>query len=301
MPTARGESEAENSGGGSDAGQVHSAGGAVKKGLKPAVRRELVRQVRQVYRLSERRACGLFGITRWTNRYQSRRDPQTELGMRLRELAGSRTRYGYRRLTVLLRREGWMVNAKRVNRLYRAEALQVRTKKRAKRAAQVRAPLIRHHRSEPTLEHGFRERSASRWALVRRFDSGGSVHAGMPVCFCGPPTERERNGYRSRMPDPSNARSNLRSVSTGQSLQTTRSVPHLLSSVAHWGKLRPMRRSLHGPRNMSARRCQFHHTDLSVLADRSDRFSIQGHLQPPGISYQSGHSGRCSDLLVMLL
>jgi putative transposase len=109
--------------------------------MKPAVRRELVREVRQAHQLSERRACGLFGITRWTNRYQSRRDPQNELRMRLRELAGSRTRYGYRRLTVLLRREGWKVNAKRVYRLYRAEQLQVRTKKRAKRAAQARVEL----------------------------------------------------------------------------------------------------------------------------------------------------------------
>jgi len=56
----------------------------------------------------------------------------TGLRMRLRDLAGSRTRYGYRRLTVLLRREGWVVNAKRVYRLYRAEQLQVQTKKRTK-------------------------------------------------------------------------------------------------------------------------------------------------------------------------
>ena len=135
------ESEAEDSGGGPDAGQAHTAGSAVKKGLKPAARRQLVGDIRQRYELSEKRACGLAGITRWINRYQSRRDPQTGLRMRLRELAGSRTRYGYRRLTVLLRREGWKVNAKRVYRLYRAEQLQVRTKKRAKRAAQVRVPL----------------------------------------------------------------------------------------------------------------------------------------------------------------
>ena len=63
------------------------------------------------------------------------------LRLRLRELAGSRVRYGYRRLTILLRREGWIVNAKRVYRLYRQEGLQVRTPKRAKRAAQVRVPL----------------------------------------------------------------------------------------------------------------------------------------------------------------
>ena len=105
------------------------------------MRRELVREVRQAHQLSGWRACGLFGITRWSNRYQSRRNPQTGLRMLLRELAGSRTRYGYRRLTVLLQREGWVVNAKRVYRLYRAEALEVRTKESAKRAAQVRVPL----------------------------------------------------------------------------------------------------------------------------------------------------------------
>jgi len=100
-----------------------------------------VRELRQAYELSERRACGLIGITRWSNRYQSCRDPQAELRMRLRELAASRVRYGYRRLTVLLRREGRAINAKRVYRLYREEGLQVRTKKRAKRATHVRVPL----------------------------------------------------------------------------------------------------------------------------------------------------------------
>ena len=64
-----------------------------------------------------------MGITRWSNRYRSRRDPQLDLRMRLRELAASRVRYGYRRLTVLLRREGRTVNAKRVYRLYREEGL----------------------------------------------------------------------------------------------------------------------------------------------------------------------------------
>ena len=63
------------------------------------------------------------------------------LRLRLRELAGSRVRYGYRRLTVLLRREGWRVNAKRVYRLYRDEGLQVRTAKRTKRDGQARVAL----------------------------------------------------------------------------------------------------------------------------------------------------------------
>ena len=102
----------------------------------------MVSGIRQAYELSENRACGLVGITRWINRYQSRRDRQNELRLRLRELAGSRVRYGYRRLTVLLRREGYIVNAKRVYRLYREEGLQVRLKQRATRAMQPRVPRV---------------------------------------------------------------------------------------------------------------------------------------------------------------
>lgn len=58
--------------------------------------------------------------------------------MRLRELAGSRVRYGYRRLTVMLKREGWEVNAKRIYRLYTEEGLIVRTKRRKERAQRQR-------------------------------------------------------------------------------------------------------------------------------------------------------------------
>ena len=140
-PATRGKPKAEDAGGGPHAGQAYSPGGAVKKSLKPAARRELVKSVREAYQLSEKRACGLMGITRWSNRYQSRKDSQAALRLRLRELAGSRVRYGYRRLTVLLRREGWAVNTKRVYRLYREEELQVRTAKRTKRARQARVAL----------------------------------------------------------------------------------------------------------------------------------------------------------------
>src|SRR6187200_1900301 len=136
-PVTRGKPPAKDSGRGPHAGQAYSAGGAVKKSLKPAARRKLVKGVREAYQLSEQRACRLMGITRWSNRYRSRKDSQAALRLRLRELAGSRVRYGYRRLTVLLRREGWAVNAKRVYRLYREEELQVRTSKRDKRAGQA--------------------------------------------------------------------------------------------------------------------------------------------------------------------
>jgi putative transposase len=110
-----------------------------------------VREIRQAYQLNESRACGLVRITRWSNRYQSRRDPQGELRMRLRDLACTRIRYGYRRLTVLLRREGWLVNTKRVYRLYREEGLELRMKKRAKNQACGSALF------ESTVEHGLRK------------------------------------------------------------------------------------------------------------------------------------------------
>jgi putative transposase len=71
-------------------------------------------------------------------RYEHHRDPQDALRVRLRELAGSRVRYGYRRLTVLLKREGWEVNAKWIYRLYTEEGLIVRTKKRRERAQRQR-------------------------------------------------------------------------------------------------------------------------------------------------------------------
>jgi putative transposase len=86
--------------------------------------------------VSERRATRLLGVHRSTVRYRLRRDPQDALRGRLRELAASRVRFGYRRLTVLLRREGWAVNAKRIYRLYTEEGLIVRTQPRRRHAVQ---------------------------------------------------------------------------------------------------------------------------------------------------------------------
>lgn len=86
---------------------------------------------------------GLMMINRSTMYHHSRRDPQHALKMRLRELAASRVRFGYRRLTVMLRREGWKVNAKRIYRLYREDGLAVRTKVRKKIARRARGPALR--------------------------------------------------------------------------------------------------------------------------------------------------------------
>src|SRR5262249_51456422 len=71
---------------------------------------------------------------------KSRKKPQEALRRRLREVAATHVRYGYRRLTVLLRREGWKVNAKRVYRLYDDENLKVRSVERKKIARRQRVP-----------------------------------------------------------------------------------------------------------------------------------------------------------------
>lgn len=70
-------------------------------------------------------------LTRSTCRNQSVKDDQAALRLRLRDLASTRVHYGYRRLQILLRREGWAVNAKRIYRLYREEelGLQIKTPK----------------------------------------------------------------------------------------------------------------------------------------------------------------------------
>jgi putative transposase len=83
-------------------------------------------------------------INRSTMNYRSRRDPQHALRVRMRELAASRVRCGYRRLTVMLRREGWAVNAKRIYRLYTEDGLAVRTKVHKKIIARrSRVPALR--------------------------------------------------------------------------------------------------------------------------------------------------------------
>lgn len=85
-----------------------------------------------------RRACQVVGLGRSTHYYRSRAKDQRPLVMRIRELAEARRRFGYRRILILLRREGWRVNHKPVYRHYKDEDLAVRTKKRKKRTSHLR-------------------------------------------------------------------------------------------------------------------------------------------------------------------
>ena len=90
---------------------------------------------------SQRRACGLIGLAPKTYRYRSRRSDDSDLRRRLRQLAAERRRFGYRRLLILLRRQGVVINHKRLFRLYREERLTVRKRGGRKRALGTRAPL----------------------------------------------------------------------------------------------------------------------------------------------------------------
>lgn len=114
--------------------------------------------------MSERRACRLTGLARSTQRRRAKEKADDDAKQRLQELARERQRFGYRRLTVLLRREGRNINHKRVYRMYRDLGLAMRTRKRrhsAQRLANTtQVPLERANQRwamdfvSDTLAHG---------------------------------------------------------------------------------------------------------------------------------------------------
>ena len=106
------------------------------------MKREAVAHLRAEHGLSERRACQIVGADRSMIRYRSQRAPDTALRGRLRELANERRRFGYRRLFVLLRREGEPSGINRIYRLYREEGLTVRKRRARRKALGARAPIL---------------------------------------------------------------------------------------------------------------------------------------------------------------
>jgi putative transposase len=107
-------------------------------------RRRIVTEVQAAWGISERRVARFTGFARSSLRYRTVRDPVPELRARIRELAAERPRWGYRRIHVMLGREGWTVNRKRVLRLYREDGLLVRRKGKRRRSQAprpVREPI----------------------------------------------------------------------------------------------------------------------------------------------------------------
>jgi putative transposase len=96
--------------------------------VRPARKRELVNGVRSDWGVSIRRACRVLEMDTSTYHYKSRRREQAGIEARIREICETRVRYGYRRVHVLLRREGWDINMKRTHRIYNELGLQLRNK-----------------------------------------------------------------------------------------------------------------------------------------------------------------------------
>jgi len=90
------------------------------------------------FQASQRRSCGLVQIERSSYRYKSHGRDDGAIRLRVKEIAQARPRFGYLRIHILLRREGWRVNKKRVYRIYCEEGLKVRTKTRRKRPSHLR-------------------------------------------------------------------------------------------------------------------------------------------------------------------
>ena len=144
--------------------------------MTPAARKPVVQHLHEEWQLSERRACGLADVSRMAMRYTSRRD-DTMIRTRLRELAAQRRRWGYRKLHVLLRREGVVVNHKRVERIYREEGLSVRRRKRKRAVSAARTPLIKPTQPDEVWGTGLRLRRHLVGQNAADADGGRPLHA----------------------------------------------------------------------------------------------------------------------------
>lgn len=109
--------------------------------VTPAAKREAVAHLCETHEVSQRRACSVIEADRTSVRYRTRRPDDQSIRDRLREIAAERRRFGYRRLHILLEREGIFLNHKKLRRLYREERLQVRRRGGRKRALGTRAPM----------------------------------------------------------------------------------------------------------------------------------------------------------------
>ncbi len=96
-----------------------------------------MKYLEQSYRVSERHACCVLEVARATHRYVGYAEQWIELRMRIREIAQTRVRYGYRMIRVLLNREGWKMGKELVYRLYKEEGLGVRKRPAGRRRAVV--------------------------------------------------------------------------------------------------------------------------------------------------------------------
>ena len=121
--------------------------------VTPGAKRDAVAHLCEAHQVSQRRACSVLGVDRSSVRYRSVRPDDADLRKAMKAVAAERRRFGYRRVHVMLARQGWQVNQKKLRRLYREEKLQVRKRGGRKRALGTRRPML------------VPERSNERWSL----------------------------------------------------------------------------------------------------------------------------------------
>lgn len=110
--------------------------------MTPAVKRQAVAHLQSKHGVSERRACAVLQVDRSSIRYKSIRAEDTDLREAMKKVAFERRRFGYRRVHVMLQRQGWHVNHKKIRRLYREEKLTVCKRGGRKRALGTRRPML---------------------------------------------------------------------------------------------------------------------------------------------------------------
>jgi len=110
--------------------------------VTPVARRKTVAHLCAVHGVSQRRACEVMNVDRSSMRYKSVRPDDTDLREAMKKVAAERRRFGYRRIHVMLERQGIHMNQKKLRRLYREEKLQVRKRGGRKRALGTRRPMV---------------------------------------------------------------------------------------------------------------------------------------------------------------
>lgn len=110
--------------------------------MTPDAKRKAVAHLMEVHQVSQRRACSALNVDRSMVRYQSRRADDTDLRNAIKRVSRERRRFGYRRIHVMVEREGYRVNHKKLRRIYREEKLQVRRRGGRKRALGTRKPMV---------------------------------------------------------------------------------------------------------------------------------------------------------------
>ena len=179
LKTLEDENTAEAHAGRRDAGQRGAERSPGKEVVTPASERKAVAHLMNGHGMSERRACKAIGSCRMTMRYKTTRADDAILRERMKAIAHERRRFGYRRLHVMLKREGYVVNHKRLFRLYREEKLTVRRRGGRKRAHRNTAPM-RSRCAQRTLVAGLRVRSTHRRPPLPHPGHRRRLHPRMP-------------------------------------------------------------------------------------------------------------------------